>query len=57
MAVAPLRRRAGLIEIKNKEIKVREELKKRGENMKKQEITPEEHEKRLKLLKEIGVLK
>jgi len=57
MAVAPLRRRAGLVEIENRQRQIAEELRKREENAKKEEITPEEHEKRINMLKQIGVLK
>ena len=57
MAVPPLRRRAGMIEIKDKERKSREEAKKKRDSMKKEEITPEEHEERVKKLKELGLIK
>lgn len=56
MAVAPLRRRAGKIEIQEKERKAREEAKKSGEKMKK-EITPQEEAERIRILKEAGLLK
>ena len=57
MAVPPLRRRVGKIEIDNKERKIKEELNKRLKNEKKENITPEEHEARIKKLREIGLLK
>lgn len=60
MAVAPLRRRAGMTEIKNKERKMREELAARqaAEGDKSAEpISEEEHKKRLEMLKSLGVLK
>ena len=56
MAIPPLRRRAGMIEIKEKERKAREEAKKSKEVLKK-EVSPEEHETRLKILREMGLLK
>lgn len=59
MAVAPLRRRAGMIDIKNKERKIREALEarkeKEGENP--TQISEEEHNKRLEMLKSMGILK
>lgn len=57
MAVAPLRRRAGMIEIKERERKAREETRKQRESMNKEEVTKEEHEERIKKLKEIGLIK
>jgi hypothetical protein len=60
MAVAPLRRRAGMIEIKNKERKMREELKTRAEEQGEkpaQAVSEEEHKKRLEMLKSLGILK
>jgi hypothetical protein len=57
MATPPLRRRAGMIEIKEKERKAREELRKRRENEKTPEVSEEEHEKRLEMLKSIGAIK
>ena len=55
MAVPPSRRRAGKIEIDNKARQIRDELKKR--EVEKREITIEEHEERLKKLREIGLIK
>jgi len=57
MAVAPLRRRAGMIDIKNKERKIREALEARKENEKPAEVSEEEHNKRLEMLKSLGILK
>jgi hypothetical protein len=57
MAVAPRTRRAGRVEIENKEREQREALKKRRENEVKEEISPEEHEKRMSILRSIGVIK
>ena len=58
MAVAPLRRRAGMLEIKNKERKLKEELKARGEVAKEEPaVSPEEEKERIEMLKRIGVLK
>jgi signal recognition particle GTPase len=57
MAVAPRTRRAGLVDIQNREIKLKEEAKKRAENMKKEQITSEDHEQRLKMLKDMGLIK
>ncbi len=57
MAVAPLRRRAGRIEIDNRQSKIEAELRERDSNKPKEIITPEEHEKRMNLLKQIGILK
>ena len=57
MAVAPLRRRAGRIEIENKERKIKEEIKSSKENTKEEKISEEEHQSRLDKLKEIGLLK
>jgi len=57
MAVPTLRRRIGMIEIENRESKAREAMKKRREREVKNEITPKEHEERLKKLKEIGLIK
>lgn len=57
MAVPPLRRRVGMNEIKEKERKAREELRKRQKEGKVEDVSKEEHEQRLNLLKEIGVLK
>jgi hypothetical protein len=60
MAVAPLRRRAGMIDIKNKERKIREELEARKEKNKEseaeQKISEEEHNKRLEMLKGLGLV-
>ena len=57
MAVAPLRRRAGRIEIDNRQSKIEAELRTREANKPEESITPEEHEKRINLLRQIGVLK
>ena len=57
MAVASLRRRAGKIAIDNKDRAVREQLKLREENSKKEELSPEEHQRRLDLLKTLGLVK
>jgi len=57
MATPPLRRRAGMIEIKEKERKVREEIRNRRVNEKSEEISKDEHEERLKMLKELGLVK
>ena len=57
MAVASSRRQAGMVDIKNKERKVQEELKARQENEKPVEISEEEHNKRLEMLKSMGILK
>ena len=58
MAVAPLRRRAGMIEIELKEKKMRDELLARREKEKESvPISEEEHNKRLEMLKSMGVLK
>ena len=56
MAIAPLRRRAGKIEIQNTERKIREEL---GARKQQREEPPseEEHNKRVELLKSMGLLK
>lgn len=55
MAVAPRRRKAGLIEIRNKEIKAREEIK--NKKVQREEVDSVDHQERLKLLKEIGLVK
>ena len=55
MATPSLRHRAVKIDIDNKARLIREQLKNRKEA--KQEISPEEHEKRLKMLKELGIVK
>ncbi|MEK6850796.1 MAG: hypothetical protein AABX85_04430 [Nanoarchaeota archaeon] len=52
MAVPSSRHRAGKIEIDNKE----REAKKKLAEVKKNEITPEEHEERLQALKDAGIL-
>lgn len=52
MAVPPRRRRAGKIDIDNKARGSRKSLPEEE-----QEITPEEHEERLKVLKDAGLLK
>jgi len=57
MAVAPLRRRAGRIEIDNRQSKIEAELREREANKPKEVVTQEEHEKRIALLKQIGVIK
>lgn len=60
MAVAPLRRRAGMIDIKNKERKLKEELRAREEEKGVKEeisISEDEHKKRLEMLKSLGILK
>lgn len=58
MATAPLRRRAGRIEIDLKEERIRKELKARHDNQKPEEpISKEEHDRRLKMLKSLGILK
>ncbi len=54
MAVPPRNRKAGKIEIDNKERELKEKAKK---NNKKTEVTSEEHEKRLNILKDMGILK
>lgn len=59
MAVASYRRRAGMNEIKNKERQAREELKARQEaegQQPKENISEEEHKRRLEMLKNMGVL-
>ncbi len=53
MAVPSRRYRAGKVDIDNKAIERREKAKK--EVVK--EVTPEEHEARLKVLKEMGIIK
>ena len=57
MAVASFRRQAGMTDIKNKERKLREELKTREENKEEATISEEEHNKRLGMLKAMGILK
>jgi len=57
MAVVPLKRRVGLIEIKNKERKIQEELKARKNNEKEEKISEEDHQKRIDLLKKLGLVK
>lgn len=60
MAVASFRLRAGRVEIKNKERKIREELKMREEEQRKnkeEKVSEEEHQARLNKLREIGLLK
>lgn len=57
MATAPLRRRAGRIEIANKERKLKEELKAREEGKTELQVSEEEHKKRLEMLKSLGILK
>lgn len=59
MGVASFRRQAGMNEIKNKERLVREQLKARqeAEGEKPAEVSPEEHNKRLEMLKNLGILK
>jgi len=60
MAVAPLRRRAGMTEIKNKERKMKEELAARRAAEGEKSIEPiseEENKKRLEMLKSLGLLK
>jgi hypothetical protein len=57
MAVASSRRQAGMVDIKNKERKIQEELRARQENEKPAEISDEEHNKRLEMLKGLGILK
>ena len=49
MAIAPRGRRAGLVEIRSRESKLKEEAKKRHLEEKK-EVSQEEHEARLKIL-------
>lgn len=53
MAVPSRRHRSGLVDIKNKEI----ERKKNAFKEEKKEITPEEHEARLKVLRDLGLVK
>ncbi len=53
MAVPSLRRRAGMTEIENKERKLRETIKKDEPK----EVSKEEHDKRVNLLKDLGLLK
>ena len=59
MAVPPLRRRAGKVEIDNKERRAREELeaRKEAEGGKDESISEEEHNRRLEMLRGIGVLR
>ncbi len=57
MAIPSFRQRAGAIEIQNKLIKEKEEKKRREKVGKKEQISEEEHEKRVKKLKELGLLK
>lgn len=56
MATPPLRRRAGMIEIKEKQRKAREEAKKQGDAMKKEESSEERAEKE-RILREAGLIK
>lgn len=46
-----------MIEIKDKERKAREEVRKRKENEKKEEISTEEHQARINMLKDLGLVK
>jgi len=59
MARPSYRHRVGLIEIENQKKKIREEQKKLDEKLKQKQkpISKEEHEERLKKLKEFGLLK
>ena len=58
MATAPLRRRAGRIEIDLKEERIRKELKARHDNQKPEEpISKDERKKRLDMLRKLGILK
>lgn len=60
MAVAPLRRRAGRIDILNKERKLKEEIKAREEAQGEKKdvgVSEEEHNQRLAMLKSLGILK
>ena len=56
MATASLRRRAGMLEIKNKERKMKEELKNRDSSKQTEEVSEEEHNKRMEMLKRMGVV-
>ena len=56
MAVASFRRRTGMLEIKNKERKMKEELKNRDSFKPTKEISEEEHNKRMEILKRMGVV-
>ena len=56
MAVASFRRRAGMNEIKNKERKIKEKIKAMRENTKKEEVSEEEHKRRMEMLKRLGVV-
>ena len=55
MATPSFRQRAGRIDIQNKERALKELSKK--ENRKEESISEEEHQRRLLILKQIGVLK
>lgn len=57
MAVASFRRQAGLTEIKNKQRKIREELKSQQECKVEEVVSEEEHNRRLEMLKSFGILK
>jgi len=57
MATPSFRQRAGMIEIKNKQIKEREERRKREELEENKDISEDEHKKRLNILKDIGLIK
>ena len=57
MAVASSRRQAGMTEIRNKERKIKEELKSREENKVEVQVSEDEHNKRLEMLKSMGILK
>ncbi|MDO8460045.1 MAG: hypothetical protein Q7S74_02980 [Nanoarchaeota archaeon] len=56
MAVPSSRRRAGKLEIDNKARQIKEEVKKR-EASNEEKITQEEHEARMKILKDLGLVK
>jgi hypothetical protein len=57
MAVPPLRRRASMLAIKNKYRKDSEELKARAGEKQQEQISEEEHKKRIKMLKSMGLFK
>lgn len=57
MAVASSRRQAGMVEIRNKQRKIKEELATRQENKVEVQVSEDEHKKRLEMLKNMGILK
>ncbi|MEK6893703.1 MAG: hypothetical protein AABX07_05890 [Nanoarchaeota archaeon] len=57
MAIPSSRRRAGKVDIENRQKELKDELRKRKEREKEKQLTPEEHEARLKALKEAGLIK